>query len=79
MSTRRLTTIEPDHRVQLPSDSAESLGLNGLAALEKTKDGILMRPASAVAWGDVFATKLPMQSGPATAEEVEASGDELIL
>lgn len=79
MSTRRLATIEPDNRVQLPSDWAESLGLNGLAALEITNDGILVRPAPAVEWGDVFATKLPMQSGPATAEDVEVSGDDLLL
>ena len=79
MSTRRLATIEADHRVQLPSDWAESLCLHDLAALEKTKEGILVRPVPVVAWDDVFAAKLPMRSGPTTAEEVEVSGDDLIL
>ena len=79
MNTRRLTTIEPDHRVRLPSDWAESLGLTDLAALEMTDDGILVRPAPAAAWDEIFATKLLMQSGPATAEEVEVRGDDLLL
>ena len=79
MSTRRLTAIGPDHRVRLPSDWAESLGLTDVAALEKTDDGIVVRPARAAGWDEIFATKLPMQCGPATAEEVEVSGDDLLL
>ncbi len=42
----KVTTIEPDHKVQLPSEWIEELGLHGTIVLEKAADGIIVRPSS---------------------------------
>ena len=58
----KVTTIEPDHKVQLPSDWVEELGLHGTIALEKAADGLILRPCSGVTLDDVFADKLSVGS-----------------
>jgi hypothetical protein len=81
MSTMQLAAIEPGNRIQLPADWVEALGLHGLVTLERTDDGILIRPSSRFTWDDIFATRLSVRPGDlATAPEVsELSGDDLLF
>jgi bifunctional DNA-binding transcriptional regulator/antitoxin component of YhaV-PrlF toxin-antitoxin module len=44
MTFMTIATIDSGHRLQLPAEWAQALGLERLAALEKTADGILIRP-----------------------------------
>jgi hypothetical protein len=76
-----LTPIDAGHRIQLPAEWVESLGLRGQVALERTGDGILVRPAPPATWDEFFATKLVINSAPAAADEgdLEATGDDLLF
>jgi hypothetical protein len=60
----KLTPVEPGNRIQLPADWAQDLGLRGLVALERTGEGILVRPCPRTTWDDIFATKLTVGSAP---------------
>lgn len=44
MSTEQTVPLEPDGRIQIPSDWAEAFGFHGQVTLERTDDGILVRP-----------------------------------
>lgn len=79
MNDSRITTIESGHRIQLPSDWAESLGLEVLATLEKTAEGILIRPMPEVSWDEIFAKKLSIGVAPPSLEEVEVNSDDLLF
>jgi hypothetical protein len=75
----KVTTIEPDHKVQLPPEWVEELGLHGTIALEKAADGIIVRPCSGVTWDDVFADKLPLGSQVGELDLPEVSGDDYLF
>jgi hypothetical protein len=75
----KITTIEPDHRIQLPADWVAELGLEHIAALEKTAEGILVRPCRTATWDEIFADKLPMGQQPAALDLSDVSGDDLLL
>lgn len=81
MNPTQTTAIEPGHRIQLPADWVEALGLQGQVVLAKTAEGILVRPCPKVTWDDIFATRLSVRPGDAsTAPEVtEVSGDDLLF
>jgi hypothetical protein len=48
MNATKTTMLEPGNRIQLPADWAEALKLQGQVALDKTTEGILVRPCPAV-------------------------------
>jgi hypothetical protein len=75
-----LTPIDADHRIQLPADWAEALGLHDQVALERTDNGILIRPCPRFTWDDIFATKLVIGSAPPDQNEddVELTGDDFL-
>jgi hypothetical protein len=81
MSTTQTTPIEPGNRIQLPSDWAEALGLRGLVTLERTNQGILIRPCPRLTWDDIFATELQIGSAPPeeNPEDVEVTGDDFLF
>ena len=81
MSTTQLTPVEPGHRIQLPADWVEALGLRGLVTLERTDNGILIRPCPRFTWDDIFATKLQIGSAPPdeNPEDVEVTGDDFLF
>jgi len=81
MNTTQLTPVEPGHRIQLPAAWVEALGLRGLVALERTTEGILVRPGPPKSWDDFFGTKLQVGSAraPTNVEIVEVSGDDLLF
>src|SRR5438128_72120 len=67
--------IEAGNRIQLPAEWIEALGLNGAVSLEKTADGILVRPARParladparpLAWGDARLLELGSRRGVKT-------------
>lgn len=74
-----IATIDSGHRIQLPAEWVQALGLERLAALEKTADGILIRPCQPATWEDVFASKLPVGGQTAEQDAIEVSGDDLLF
>jgi hypothetical protein len=81
MNTSRMTTIESDGRIQLPADWATTLGLHNLVILDRTSEGILIRPCAATTWAEIFATKLTIGSAPPAGNEdaVEVTGDDFLF
>jgi hypothetical protein len=81
MSPTHTTPLEPGHRIQLPADWADALGLRDRVTLERTDAGILVRPCPRFTWDDIFATKLTVRPGDpaAPAEVTEVSGDDLLF
>ena len=75
----KITPVEPDHRIQLPADWVAELGLEHIAALEKTAEGILVRPCRPATWDEIFADKLPMGQHPSAFDLSDVSGDDLLL
>jgi hypothetical protein len=75
----KIATIEPDHKIQLPAEWVDELGLHGLAALEKTCEGIVVRPWSSANWDEVFADKLTIGSRTAAYDPSEVSGDDFLF
>jgi hypothetical protein len=75
----RITPIEAGHKIRLPAEWAAELGLESVAALEKTEGGIWVRPCSPVTWDEIFADKLPMGQQPQGLDLSEVSGDDLLL
>jgi hypothetical protein len=81
MNPTHTTPLEAGNRIQLPADWAEAFGLRGLVTLERTDNGILIRPRPRCTWDDFFATRLSVRPGnPDTTPEVtDVSGDDLLF
>jgi hypothetical protein len=58
MSDTLTTTLEPGNRVRLPAEWVEALGLRQAVRLERTTEGILIRPCPRLTWDDVFTSPL---------------------
>jgi hypothetical protein len=74
-----IAMIDSEHRIQLPAEWVQALGLEGQAALEKTAEGILVRPCRPATWDAVFADKLPVGAPPEAEDALEVSGDDLLF
>jgi hypothetical protein len=76
-----VTPIDPGNRIELPADWTQSLGLCGQVALERTSDGILVRPWPRVTWEEISATKLVIGSAPPDRDEnsAEMTGDDFLF
>jgi hypothetical protein len=81
MSDTLTTSIEPGNRVQLPAEWAEALGLRETVRLERTTEGILIRPCPRLTWDEVFASRLQINSAPPdpNPDEVEVTGDDFLF
>lgn len=81
MNPTQLTPIEPGDRIQIPAEWARALGLRDHVSLERTAEGILIRPGQQFTWDDIFATRLSVRSGDAAAEPeiTEVRGDDLLF
>jgi len=75
-----LTPIDADRRIQLPAEWAEAFGLRDQVALERTKDGIVIRPCPRITWEEISATKLVIGSAPLDENDdnVELTGDDFL-
>lgn len=76
-----IAPLEPGNRVQLPDEWAKALGLHGLVALDKTPEGILVRPCPQKSWDEFFATKLEIGSAAPVADDddFEVTHDDLLF
>jgi hypothetical protein len=76
-----LTPIDAGNRIQLPADWIQALGLRGMVALERTSDGILIRPCPRATWEEISATKLIIGSASPDQNEddVEVTGDDFLF
>jgi AbrB family looped-hinge helix DNA binding protein len=76
-----LTPIDSGRRIQLPAEWADALGLRDMVALERTDDGILVRPAPRATWDEIFADKLIIGSAPPDENEddLELTGDDFLF
>ena len=70
--------LETDYKIKLPLDWVKELGLESGVVIERTADGILIRPYAAQTWDDIYAEKLGM-GNPSTLDLSEVSGDDLIF
>ena len=70
--------LETDYKIKLPLDWVKELGLESGVVLEKTDDGILIRPHTSQTWDEIYAEKLKMEN-PSTLDLSEVSGDDLIF
>jgi hypothetical protein len=79
--TSQITSLEPGNRVQLPIEWANALGMQGMVKLDKTDDGILVRPCAQSSWEKFFANKLTVGSAPLVQDEneLEITGDDLVF
>ena len=74
----RITTLETGHKIQLPVEWVIEFGLEQIAVLEKTADGILIRPCPATTWDAIFAEKLKIGQQP-DFDLSEVNGDDLLF
>ncbi len=81
MGSTQIIAVEPGNRIQLPSDWADALGLRGRVVLDKTAEGILVRPCASAGWDEFFATKLSVGSAPPDENEdaPEVNGDDILF
>ena len=75
----QLIAIEPGNRIQLPGDWAEALGMHGVVRLDKTQEGILIRPAPSSSWDEIFAHKLPIGRHPPQRDDLQVTKDDLLF
>lgn len=65
----QVAPLQPGNRVELPAEWVKALGLRGLVALEKTPEGILVRPCAQTSCDEFFATGLEFGSAHPVADE----------
>lgn len=70
--------LETDYKIKLPLDWVKELGLESGVVIERTDDGILIRPSTTRTWDNIYAEKLKMGT-PAALDLSEVSGDDLIF
>ena len=71
-------SLAPDCTIELPPDWVAELGLKSGVVLERTHNGILIRPYPVQTWDEIYAEKLKIGS-PLTLDLSEVSGDDLIF
>jgi hypothetical protein len=81
MSSTEFAPLEPGHRIQLPAEWADALGIHDRVILDRTAEGILVRPCPPATWDDFFASKLTIGSAPPDKNEddLEVTGDDLLF
>jgi hypothetical protein len=79
VNAMKITPIEAGHKIQLPAEWATELGLADVAVLEKTAEGILVRPCCPADWDTVFSDKLSIGQQASAMDLSEVSGDDLLL
>ncbi len=87
METVRIIAVESDHKIQIPSEWAAELQLDNVATLERTAQGILVRPyppSPRLTWEQIFANKLTIgsrspESDVPESDSFELSGDDLLF
>lgn len=78
MSTSETVPVEPGNRIQIPSEWVQALGLREQVVLNRTPEGILIRPQPSLSWDEFFAEKLVISSNKDASDEIEISKDDLL-
>jgi hypothetical protein len=81
MSDQQIAPVEPGNRIAIPPEWADALGLHERVILDRTSNGILVRPRPAATWDDIFAMKLTINSAPPDAKDkdLEMAKDEFLF
>jgi hypothetical protein len=79
MSDTKIATVEAGNRIRLPAEWAADLGLENIAELERTPEGIVVRRCRTVSWDDVYADKLSIGQQASTSGSSEVNADDLFL
>ena len=74
----KTVVLETDYKIKLPFDWVKELGLESGVVLERTNDGILIRPSLSQTWNEIYAEKLKIGNTSAL-DLSEVSGDDLIF
>jgi hypothetical protein len=72
------TPLEPGNRIQLPTDWVAELGVRDKVVLEKTPEGIIVRPAP-LTWDEIFAEKLPVGKPQINPDDWQGNTDDLLF
>jgi DNA-binding transcriptional regulator/RsmH inhibitor MraZ len=75
----RMASIDDGNRIQLPAEWTAELRLHAMAALEKTADGILIRPCSPATWDELFEAKLTVRPTDPDQEPVQVDDDDVLF
>ena len=70
--------LETDYKIKLPLNWVKEVGLESGVVLERTDNGILIRPYTAQTWDEIYAKKLKM-GDPSALDLSEVSGDDVIF
>lgn len=87
METVKIIVVESDHKIQIPAEWAAELRLEDVATLERTAQGVLVRPyhpSPRMTWEEFFANKLTIGSQSQGSDipepdTFELSGDDLLF
>ncbi|MEO8495890.1 MAG: hypothetical protein ABI614_12515 [Planctomycetota bacterium] len=75
----KIATLDSDHKIQLPPECVEELGLHGFAAMENGADRIVIRRCANLTWDEVFADKLRIGTPVAAPDLSEVSDDDYLF
>ena len=81
----KMALMETGYKVKLPVEWVTELGLEQNAILERTKEGILIRPLRKTSWDDVFSdtdnkgTRKLRIGKQSDLDLLEVSGDDLLF
>ena len=68
-------SLEADYKIELPVEWVVELGLESGVVLEKTRDGILIRPNPVQTWDEIYAKKLKIGSASVLDSSEVGDGD----
>ena len=74
----KMLSLDPNYKIELPRDWVAELGLEAGIMLERTHNGILVRPSQAQSWDEIYAEKLKIGS-TSVLNLSEVNGDDLIF
>ena len=74
----KMFPLEADYKIELPPDWVAELGLESGIVLERTSNGILIRPYRVQTWDEIYAEKLKIGS-TSELDLSEVSGDDFIF
>ena len=78
VTTMKTLRLETDYKIELPPDWVAELGLESGIVLERTHNGILIRPYPTQTWDEIYAEKLKIGSA-SVLDLSEVSGDDLVF
>lgn len=73
-----VTLLEHGNRIQLPAEWTEALGIRERVRLDRSEQGIMIRPCPPTTWEEIFATRLSV--GTVRNDEIQkVTGDDFLF